>query len=541
MYKDKKILGIITARGGSKGIPKKNIKNLAGKPLIAYTIEAAKKSALLTRCIVSTDSEEIADIAREYGADIPFIRPDDLAQDNSTSIDVVKHALNFLKNYKGEEYDYLMILQPTSPLRSAKDIDECVKKIVDTNADSVMSMFELVDFSLKKLKKIENDIIMPIEEEGKESSQRQDLTKLYKRNCAIYLTKTDLIMQGDLFGKDSRAYVMPEKRSIDINKPIDFEIAEFFINKINNKILCTIGKKYTEKAESILEEMGEVDCMDLTRDELEENINNYNILVVGLGLNIDKKIIDKAENLKIIATATTGLDHIDVEYAREKEIEIISLKGEDEFLNTITGTAELAFGMIINLLRLNHSAFNSVKNYEWDREKFRGHNLSGQTLGIVGLGRLGKMMKKYGEAFGMDVIFYDPYKDGGVSFNELLEKSDIISIHVHLNSETENMFNIKAFEKMKNTAILINTARGKIVNENDLLHALENKIIAGYGTDVLADELEFDKTGFFNHNLVEYSKINNNIIILPHIGGMTHESREATDIFIAEKIKNFVN
>lgn len=234
MYKNKKILAVITARGGSRGIPRKNIKDLAGKPLIAYTIEAAKKSALLTRCIVSTDDAEIADISKKYGADIPFMRPAEFAQDESSSMDVVQHALKYLKDEKGEEYDYLMILQPTSPLRIAEDIDESIRKIVDTGADSVMGMMELVDFSIKKLKKIEDDTVLPfLEDEGKESSRRQDLEKMYKRNCAIYLTKTDLIMAGDIFGKVSRPHIMPEERSVDINEPMDFEIAELIIKKNN--------------------------------------------------------------------------------------------------------------------------------------------------------------------------------------------------------------------------------------------------------------------------------------------------------------------
>ena len=227
MYKEKKIIGIITARGGSKGIPKKNITHLAGKPLIAYTIEAARKSKYLSRCIVSTDSEEIVLISKKYCADAPFLRPSELAQDDSASIEVAQHALRWLKENEREEYDYVMILQPTSPLRNSEDINACIKKIVDTGADSIMSMKELVDFSLKKMKRIEDDVILPwLEEEGIVSSQRQSLEKVYKRNCAIYLTRTECLMAGDLFGKISRPYIMPEERSVDINSMADFEIAE---------------------------------------------------------------------------------------------------------------------------------------------------------------------------------------------------------------------------------------------------------------------------------------------------------------------------
>lgn len=233
MYKGKKILGVITARGGSKGIPGKNVKELCGKPLIAHTVLATKQSKYLTRTIVSTDYENIAEVAKKYGGDVPFLRPPDLAGDKSTSIAVVQHAISWLKEHNGEEYDYLMILQPTSPMRTATDIDECIKLIVDSGADSVMSMYELIDFSLKKLKRIEDGVILPLlDDEGRTSSMRQDLGKTYKRNCAVYLTKVEHIMKGDLFGPVSRAYIIPEERSMDINKPIDFEFAEFLGKKL---------------------------------------------------------------------------------------------------------------------------------------------------------------------------------------------------------------------------------------------------------------------------------------------------------------------
>jgi D-3-phosphoglycerate dehydrogenase / 2-oxoglutarate reductase len=311
------------------------------------------------------------------------------------------------------------------------------------------------------------------------------------------------------------------------------------------KILNTIGEKYTAAAKNILAQIGEVDYLDLEQAELLAKIEPYGILVIGLGLNIDKQVIDQAKNLKIIATATTGLDHIDLEYAKNKGIEVVSLRGETEFLNTITGTAELAFGLMIDLMRLTCSAFDDVKNYHWDREKFRGHNLLGQTIGIVGLGRLGQAMARYANAFGMKVLAHDPNIDDQVfvdyhcektDFETLLKNSDVISIHVHLDKDTANMFDQQIFGQMKDNAYLVNTARGKIVNEKDILVALENKQIAGYATDVLADELNFNQN-FANHPLVEYAKTHDNLIIVPHLGGMTYESREATDIFIAEKIK----
>lgn len=307
------------------------------------------------------------------------------------------------------------------------------------------------------------------------------------------------------------------------------------------KILNTIGKVYTKEAKAILNKVGRVDCLDLNQKQLLKIIPRYDAVVCGLSLDFNRLALSQARRLKILATATTGLDHIDVGYAQKMGIEVLCLKGETKFLNTITGTAELAFGLLLDLVRYISRSFELVKNYQWDREKFRGHNLSGKILGVVGYGRLGRMMAKYGQAFGMEVLVFDPYisklgsKVRKVGFDVLLERSDVVSIHVPLNKETENMFNKVVFKKMKTSAYLINTSRGKIVNESDLLEVLKNKQIAGYATDVLADELSFGKT-FSRHPLVEYAKRHKNCVIVPHLGGMTYESREATDIFIAEKM-----
>ncbi|MBI2108798.1 MAG: hypothetical protein HYT93_01270 [Parcubacteria group bacterium] len=314
------------------------------------------------------------------------------------------------------------------------------------------------------------------------------------------------------------------------------------------KILNTLGKHFAPKAKQILDALGDVDYREVTHKEILEIAGEYDIIVVGLYPMIDKEVIDRAKKLKYIAIPANTLENIDVTYANSKGIEVVSLWGETEFLNTITGTAELAMGLLIDIVRLTPWAFDNVKEYKWEREKFRGHNLYEKTLGIVGMGRLGTWMARYGKAFGMNVIFYSPHTEKSpvpdckkVIFPELLEKSDIISIHAHLNKETENMFNAEVFKKMKKTAYLINTARGRIVDEKELLEALESGEIAGYAADVLADEFRFDDTGLVNHPLIDYAKDHKNVIIVPHTGGMTHESRERTDLFVVEKLKKYLS
>ncbi|MAG11617.1 MAG: N-acylneuraminate cytidylyltransferase [Parcubacteria group bacterium] len=235
MYKNKRFFAVIPARGGSKGIPRKNIKECAGKPLIQWTIEAAKKSALLDRFVVSTDDEEIGRIATACGADMPFVRPEELSTDSARGIDVAAHALQWANEESGP-YDYCLILQPTSPLRSVEDIDECIRKAVDTNADSVMSMYEISDMSPRKFKRIVNDKILPMAaDEGATTADRHDSEPIYKRNCAVYLTKAEVMLRGELFGDDSRPYIMPADRSIDINETLDFKFAEFLLSERRSK------------------------------------------------------------------------------------------------------------------------------------------------------------------------------------------------------------------------------------------------------------------------------------------------------------------
>jgi len=319
------------------------------------------------------------------------------------------------------------------------------------------------------------------------------------------------------------------------------------MNSKKIKILNTIGENFAPEAKKVLVGLGGVDYKIPAQKELAEIIGDYNVVIIGLGLNFHQDILKRAKKLKVIATTTTGLDHIDLVVAKKQGIEVLSLRGEDEFLNTITGTAELAFGLLIDLLRRTPWAFEMVKNYHWQRENWKGVSLYGKTLGVIGLGRLGKMTARFGKAFGMKIIFTDPnvspkdfpnYKK--VSLEKLLQESDAVSLHVHLNQETENFLAQKEFALMKKNAILVNTSRGKIVNEKDLLVVLERGQLGGYAADVLADELSFKTTGFKKYPLVEYAKNHQNLIIVPHIGGMTTDSRLATDLFMAEKLKKYV-
>jgi CMP-N-acetylneuraminic acid synthetase len=231
-----KILGVIPARGGSKGIKDKNIKQLGGKPLIAWTIQAASLSKL-DRYIVSTDSELIADISKKFKADVPFIRPWELATDSARAIPVLQHALSFLFNI-GEKYDAVMMLQPTSPFRSLEDIDKAIEILSSTNADSVISVVDVEGHHPARMKFLDDNgfLIDPIFCENYENQPRHELEKIYIRNGAIYLTRTNILKNNTLKGSKSFGLVMPQIRSINIDNNIDFDFAEFIYEKylVNN-------------------------------------------------------------------------------------------------------------------------------------------------------------------------------------------------------------------------------------------------------------------------------------------------------------------
>ena len=230
----KKIFGIITARGGSKGIPGKNIKELAGKPLIAYTIEAANTSGVFDRIILSTDDEKIADVAREYGCEVPFMRPAELAADTTPHISVLQHAVSWLKEHERYTPDAVMILQPTAPLRTATHIREAAVLFKKSGADSVVSVSEVPGhFHPRWQFTIDDNDKMAIVT-GEPFSQivrrRQDLPhKTYARNGAIYCFKTELLYDPagpNFYGNHVAAYVMKPEESVNIDTMADWKEAE---------------------------------------------------------------------------------------------------------------------------------------------------------------------------------------------------------------------------------------------------------------------------------------------------------------------------
>ncbi|WP_417535290.1 cytidylyltransferase domain-containing protein [Methylophaga sp.] len=226
MYKGKKILALIPARGGSKGIPGKNIKSLAGKPLISWTIDAAKQSDYIDHLIVSSDDDNIINTAMEYGCDAPFKRPKHLAQDSSASMDVVMHALGQIE----ETYDYLLLLQPTSPFRTTSHIDRIIEHTIDTETKVVVSVTQSKKHPAF-MYTLEENKLCPVLGHQKQK-RRQDMPQVYEHNGALYLADISYLKEVKSYNVDGvGAFLIDPLHSIDLDEPLDWDFAEFLIDK----------------------------------------------------------------------------------------------------------------------------------------------------------------------------------------------------------------------------------------------------------------------------------------------------------------------
>jgi CMP-N,N'-diacetyllegionaminic acid synthase len=232
--KEINILGLTLARGGSKSVLRKNIKPIAGIPLIGYTIAEALKSKLLSRYIVSTDDEEIQKVAIQCGAEAPFLRPSKYSTDDASSVSAMQHAVDWVEKQDGVKYDYVVELMCTNPMKTVTDIDASIEKLIRTKADSVIAVHMLEDHHPARIKKIIDDKIIDFCIPEVPESRRQDLKpEAYIRSGSIYALKRNyLMLEGKRYGSDnSRPYILPPERSVNIDTEIDFMIAELMLTK----------------------------------------------------------------------------------------------------------------------------------------------------------------------------------------------------------------------------------------------------------------------------------------------------------------------
>ena len=282
---------------------------------------------------------------------------------------------------------------------------------------------------------------------------------------------------------------------------------------------------------------------NITKSELNKLLIRTNAYYLFTNPNKQNFILDKEVLqfgfLKVINTCSTGLNHIDTNYCKENKIDVWSLKEDYELINDLPSTSELAFGLMMSLMRNIPKSFHSVKDGNWDYEPYVGHQIKGKTIGVIGYGRLGKIMCDLFYGWGVKLLATDPYERittaRGVPLNELLEKSDVVFLHTHVTDDTRGMVDEEFLSYMKEGSYLINTARGELVDEKAIIESIECGHLKGYGTDVIKDEFG----DIQNSKLVEFSiNPNNNVIITPHVGGMTIEAQKKSYNWTIEKFSN---
>jgi D-3-phosphoglycerate dehydrogenase len=303
--------------------------------------------------------------------------------------------------------------------------------------------------------------------------------------------------------------------------------------------------KYQPANRQRLDQLFNVIELATPAEDTPDILQKTEILFAPLGCQVDKAKIASCPNLKVIASNTTGHPHIDVIYAKEKGIHVACLKFAQDFLKTITPTAELTWGLILTLTRNMLPAHKAALQGQWDRRPFGAPAmLSSLSLGVIGHGRLGGLVAKYGKAFDMDVTYYDPFVSASQhgakrmeTLEDLIERSDIVTLHVPHEPETENLISAKLFARMKKGAWFINTARGELMDWNALLNGLKTGHLAGAALDVFEGEFEPDfQARFPDHPVLDYARTHDNLILTPHIGGSTLDAWAKTEAHTIDMI-----
>lgn len=306
------------------------------------------------------------------------------------------------------------------------------------------------------------------------------------------------------------------------------------------KILLTEPGDFSAVALAKLRTRFEVGSGPMPRDALRQRLGAYDAVFVRLAHRFDHDILRRSPRLAVIVTPTTGLNHIDIETAATAEISVLSLRGERAFLETIHATAELTWGLLLALARRLPAAGRHAAEGGWDRDRFKGIELAGRTLGIIGYGRLGARVAEYGRAFDMKILACDPTAElpgwaSGRDLDILCAEADIVTLHVTSKPENRGLIGAKQFARMKPGALFINTARGDIVDERALLQALEEGGLAGAALDVLAAEYD-PKAEPIADQLRRFARESGTLLLTPHVGGATYDSMARTEEFMVERL-----
>lgn len=309
------------------------------------------------------------------------------------------------------------------------------------------------------------------------------------------------------------------------------------------RVLCMADMADAPEALDILRRTADVDYLPADRQKVIDTLHLYDALWTEFTMKLDREVLSRGTRLRAVNTASTGTDHIDKDFLAERGIRLLCIKSDLGLLDQFTATAECGWMLLLSCARHMRRCIEVSLSDSWGaRDELRGRQLSGLTLGVLGVGRLGKMTVQYGKAFRMRVLACDlrEFSIPGVErvpFDALLREADALCIHIHLTRENHGLFNAAVLAQMKPGAILVNTSRGDIVDEAALIAALESGRLAAYGTDVIHDEW---RANMGESRLIQYARRHPNVVITPHVGGNTDFSVRTARIFSARKLAHFL-
>ena len=311
------------------------------------------------------------------------------------------------------------------------------------------------------------------------------------------------------------------------------------------RILNAEPDRYSPRARAVLEGVAELTEEALDREALLKSVGGYDALIVRFGHRVDAALLESAPRLRVVATATTGLDHIDLKAAKERGVEVLSLRGESEFLRGVVAAAEYTWALLLALVRRVPAASVAVRRGEWDRDSFRGRELEEKRLGIVGLGRIGERVARYGRAFGMEVRAFDRYREDWPAdvirmptLETLLESSDVLTLHVPSNEDTRGMIGRRQLARLPAGAVVVNSARGAVLDGGRGRGPGQAGRLGGAAVDVVEGETAVG--GIAEDPLFLAARELEQLLVTPHIGGATEESMEKTEVFMAKKLAAFL-
>lgn len=311
-------------------------------------------------------------------------------------------------------------------------------------------------------------------------------------------------------------------------------------------VLVAESRGFSEAGQAALESVACVRLADLRREELLRDVADADVLWVRLRNRIDAPVLDSAPRLLLIASPTTGLAHIDLDEARRRGVTVMSLQGEHKLLERTPATAELTIALVLSLLRRIPAAAAAAAAGDWDRDTWKGNELAGKTLGVIGFGRVGRQVASIAQAMNANVVACDPTfrsqeESTGVralALDDLLSSSDVVTLHASHSEGDAPLLREREIACMREGALLVNTARGELVDEAALLDALRAGALGGAALDVLAREQAIDPA---THSVLRYAREHDNLIVTPHLGGATVESMERTEIHLARRVAAWIS